>query len=128
MRKTGFAIVSSKVRWLMVLLFIITMFVLPQRANAFECQKHIALAQGAINELEELMESMTEVMPARDIRFVHRLIDDAKLFVAGAKHGHDEALGYHDHVRAVIMAHHARGHVIAATLLHDEFMKELARR
>ena len=107
------------------IIFVITMFLMPQPARAFECPKHIAQVEAEINDFAKLMENMKGKMPSRDMRFVHRVLDDAKMFLIGAKHSHEEALGYHDHVSAIIRAYQARGHVVAATLVHDTFMKEL---
>ncbi len=96
-----------------------------RQAEAFECPKHIAEAKIAVDGLEKLMETMKGKMPSRELRFIHSVLDDAKMFLGGARHSHEEALGYNDHVRAIIRTHETIGHVVAATLLHDAFMKKL---
>lgn len=104
---------------------VVTSFLSAGTAEAFECPKHISKAETMVEQLANLIKTMKGQMPSRDIRFLHGILDDARLFVVGAKHSHNEALGYHDHVRAIIRVHQVEGHVIAANLLHKAFMAKM---
>ncbi len=103
----------GRLRWLAMGFALVTPLLMARPAQAYECPKHIASAQATLDKLHDLMKTMKGKMPARDIRFVHGILDDARMFIGGAKHNHQEALGYRDHVNAIIRAHQARGHVVA---------------
>lgn len=117
----------GKFRFLAIGIALVVPLLMARPAAAFECPKYIVSAQAAADKLHDLMKTMKGKMPARDIRFVHSILDDARMFIGGAKHNHKEALGYRDHVNAIIRAHQARGQVIAATILHDAFMRNLEK-
>ena len=62
-------------------------------ANAFECPKHFAKVQAAIDKVTEDMKgemskSMAEAGMKADMALIHALLDDAKMLLAGAKHNH----------------------------------------
>ena len=117
----------GKLRFLAIGIALVTPFLMARPAAAFECSKYILSAQAAVDELHDLLKTMKGKMRARDTRFVHSVLDDARMFIGGATHNHEEALGYRDHVNAIIRAHQARGQVIAATNLHDAFMRNLEK-
>ena len=75
----------------------------PHTANAFECPKHFAAAQAAIDNVLESMKGM-EGMDQKDMASLHSLIDDAKMILTGAIHNHEKPQGAFDHARAIAKA------------------------
>ncbi|MFQ5783472.1 MAG: hypothetical protein ACE5H8_01455 [Alphaproteobacteria bacterium] len=97
---------------------------LPWTAQAFECPKHFAAAQAAIDKVIGEMKGMKGQMAKEDMALVHALIDDAKMMLAGAKHNHEKPQGPYDHARAIAKADAARGYAEAADILHWNYMKK----
>jgi hypothetical protein len=117
-----------KLKWMLAVAVVALLLHFSPTAQAFECPKHIAMADTAIGKTTELMKDMEGKMPSTDIRFVRGVLDDARIFLEGAKHKHNTALGYSFHMRSIIWAHQALGHAIAAYAVHDAFMKEMEKR
>ena len=101
------------------------MFLLPWgTSQAFECPKHFAAAQAAIDKVTQSMKGdMSKKMPKRDMALVHALLDDAKSHLTSAKHNHEKPQGSFDHARAIAKADSARGYAVAAEILHVKLMK-----
>jgi len=99
-------------------------FLLPWgSAQAFECPKHFAEAQAAIDKVTEDMKgNMSKKMRKEDMALVHALLDDAKSRLASAKHNHEKPQGLYDHARAIAKADAARGYAVAADIFHFKLM------
>jgi len=93
-------------------------------AWGFECPKHFEEAQGAIDKVTEDMKGMEKMMEKEQMALVHALLDDAKMLLAGAKHNHEKPQGLYDHARAIAKADAAKGHAVAADLLHWRYMNK----
>ena len=93
-------------------------------AQAFECPKHFAEAEAAIDKVTEDMKGMKGSMPKEDMALVHALLDDAKMLLAGAKHNHEKPQGAYDHARAIAKADAAKGYAVAADMLHWKMMQK----
>ena len=92
-------------------------------AQAFECPKHFAEAQAAIDKVTEDMKGdMSKKMPKEEMALVHALLDDAKSRLASAKHNHEKPQGMYDHARAIAKADSARGYAVAADIFHFKLM------
>ncbi len=100
------------------------MFVLPWgAAQAFECPKHFAEAQAAIDKvIEDMKGDMSKTMRKEDMALVHALLDDAKSSLASAMHNHEKPQGLYDHARAIAKADTARGYAVAADIFHFKLM------
>ena len=102
-------------------------------AQAFECPKHFAEAQTAIDKVTEDMKgemskSMAKAGMKSDMVLVHALLDDAKMFLAGAKHNHEKPQGTYDHGRAIAKAEAARGSAVAADIFHFKLMAMMKKK
>ncbi len=92
-------------------------------AQAFECPRHFAEAQAAIDKVTEDMKGdMSKKMAKEDMALVHALLDDAKSRFASAKHNHEKPQGLYDHGRAIAQAEAARGYAVAADIFHFKLM------
>jgi hypothetical protein len=92
-------------------------------ANAFECPKHFAEAQAAIDKVGTNMKGAKGQISKEEIALVHSLLDDAKMQLAGAKHNHEKPQGIYDHARSLAKADAALGYAKAADQLHWKYMK-----
>jgi hypothetical protein len=111
--------------WLLAIIATFTLFYLPQAANAFDCPNRFQSAQAAIDKvLGDMKGDMSKMMSKADMAQVHMLLDDAKMWLAGAKHNHEKPQGRMDHARAMAKAAAARGHAEAADTLHFKMMKK----
>ncbi len=101
------------------------MFLLPWGvAQAFECPKHFAAAQAAIDKITgDMGGEMSKQMPKEQMALVHALLDEAKMILVGAKHNHEKPQGMYDHGRAIAKADSARGYAEAADILHFKMMQ-----
>ena len=96
----------------------------PLGAQAFECPKHFAEAQAAIDKVvADMGGDMSKQMPKEDMALVHALIDDAKMLLASGKHNHEKPQGAYDHARAIAKADAARGYAVAADIFHFKLMQ-----
>jgi hypothetical protein len=98
-------------------------------AQAFECPKHFAEAQAAIEKVTESINGMEGKMSKDGLTLVqsHILVQsyivDAKMALAEAKFHHEIPEGLYHHAHAIARANAARGHALAAVALHDALMK-----
>ena len=94
---------------------VLTIFLVASGANAFECPKHFANAEGAIASATEAMNAMPD---GEQKGLVHTLLDDAKTWLDSAKHNHAKpAAGSYDHARSIAKAHSAMGYAMSAEML-----------
>ncbi len=100
------------------------MFLLPWgAAQAFECPKHFAAAQAAIDKVSgDMKGEMSKKMAKEDMALVHALLDDAKTRLTSAKHNHEKPQGKFDHARALAKADAALGYAVAADIFHFKLM------
>ncbi len=105
------------------------MFLLPWgAAQAFECPKHFAGAQAAIDKVKgDMGGNMSKKMPKDQMALVHALIDDAKTRLTSAKHNHEKPQGIYDHARAIAKADAAKGYAVAADIMHFKMMKMMKK-
>jgi len=88
---------------------------LSSTAYAFSCPSEFAKAEEAISRATSAMESMAD---GKDKALVHTLIDDAKMYLEGARHNHKKpAAGGYDHARSVAKARSAKAFAEAAHTL-----------
>ncbi len=102
----------------------VLIFQMPWNAQAFECPKHFADAQALIDKVADDMKGMKGKTSKEDHALVHSLLDDAKMFLAGAKHNHEKPQGAYDHARAIAKADSALGYATAADILHFKMMQK----
>ncbi len=105
---------------------------LPSTANAFGCPKSMAEAQAAIDKVVgdmkgEMSKQMKAAGMAAEMALVHALLDDAKMFLAGAKHNHTKPQGKYDHARAIAKARAAKGSAQAADIFHWKLMGKMKK-
>ncbi|TDJ18014.1 MAG: hypothetical protein E2O65_07080 [Gammaproteobacteria bacterium] len=102
----------------------VLIFQMPWNAQAFECPKHFAEAQALIDKVKgDMGGAMSKQMPKEQMALVHSLLDDAKMYLAGAKHNHEKPQGAYDHARAIAKADTALGYAGAADMLHFKMMQ-----
>ena len=112
-------------KWLMSAMSLaVALQFMPSGAQAFECPKHFAAAQAAIDKVAADMKGMKGNTSKEEHALVHALLDDAKMMLAGGKHNHEKPQGAYDHARAIAKADAALGSAKAADLLHWRYMKK----
>ena len=121
-----------KLGTLMAFVAVLALGQLPSTANAFECPKHFAAAQAAIDKVTndmkgEMSKKMKAAGMAADMALVHALLDDAKMLLAGAKHNHAKPQGKYDHGRAIAKADAAKGSATAADIFHWKLMAKMKK-
>ncbi len=107
-----------KVKWLLAASAAALVMQSPWSAQAFECPKHFAAAQAAIDKVAADMRADTPWKRTEDKALVHTLLDDAKMLLAGGKHNHEKPQGAYDHARAIAKADAALGYAKAADIFH----------
>ena len=114
-----------KAKFLLMAMTSMLMFLAPWgAAQAFECPKHFAAAQAAIDKVKgDMGGDMSKQMPKEQMALVHALLDDAKTHLTSAMHNHDKPQGIYDHARALAKADAALGYAQAADILHFKYMK-----
>ncbi len=113
-----------KVKWLLAASAAVLIMQAPWSAQAFECPKHFAAAQAAIDKVGgDMKGDMSKKMPKAEMALVHALLDDAKTWLNSAKHNHEKPQGLYDHARAIAKADAALGSARAADMLHFKMMK-----
>ena len=112
-----------KVKRLLIASTATLMFLLPWgAAQAFECPKHLAAAQAAIDRVRGELRSME--MPKIEEFLILKLLDDAKWLLANAFRKHENPEASYDHARAIVLANTARAHAESADTIHLHFMKQ----
>ncbi len=110
-----------KANWLLAASAAALFFHMQGPAQAFECPKHFAEAQVAIDKAAADMKAMEGKISKEKMALVHALLDDAKMALAGAKHNHEKPRGAYDHARAIAKADAALGSARAAGMLHASY-------
>ena len=87
-----------------------------QGASAFECPKHFAEAQAAIDQTSANMKAAGDKVAKADMALIHALLDDAKTLLSSGEHNHAKPQGKYDHARAIAKADSATGYAVAADL------------
>ena len=121
-----------RLTWLLVVLVIAGGASLPSRAEAFECPNHFQAAQMAIDKVTEDMKgdmskTMVQAGMKTEMTLVHALLDDAKGWLAGARHNHEKPQSAYDHARAIAKADAARGSAVAADIYHFKMMAKMKK-
>ena len=92
-------------------------FLTPRAAQAFECPKHFAAADDAIDAANDTMIGLkTDLHMIRG----HMLLDDAKTLLGAAKHNHEKPQNEFDHARAISKAEAAKGFAVAALIYYKK--------
>ena len=103
----------------------------PWGAQAFECPKHIAAAEAAVNKVAEEMKKIKPVMDAMmdktEMSVVHSLLANARIMVAVARRSHEKPVGPYDHARAIAKADSARGYAEATAILHRHYYQKVVQ-
>jgi hypothetical protein len=110
------------VKWLLAASAAVLVMQTPSSAQAFDCSKHFAAAQVAIDKVAADLKADTPWNRTEGKAFVQALLGDAELLLASAKHNHDKAQGAYDHARDVAKANAALGYANAADILHFELL------
>lgn len=122
-----------KLKWPLAFIAAFALLQFPLTAEAFECPKHFAKAQAAIDKVVadmkgEMSKTMAKAGMAADMALVHALLDDAKMVLAGAKHNHEKPQGAYDHARAIAKADAALGYATAADIFHFKLMAKMPKK
>jgi hypothetical protein len=107
-----------KVKWLLAASAAVLFMQTPWSAQAFECPKHFAAAQAAIDKVADDLKADIPWNRPEDKALVHALLDDAKMLLTGGKHNHEKPQGAYDHARAIAKADAALGYAKAADIFH----------
>lgn len=121
-----------KLGTLMAFIAILALGQLPSTANAYGCPTSMAEAQAVIDKVTkdmkgEMSKKMKAAGMAAEMALVHALLDDAKMFLAGAKHNHTKPQGKYDHARAIAKARAAKGSAEAADIFHWKLMGKMKK-
>ena len=106
-----------KITELLVSASVALALLMPISVQAFECPKHFKAAQAAIDKATTAVKKLSGQPKAE----VHMVLDDAKMFLVGAKHNHEKPQGKMDHARAIAKADAARGQAEAALILAGKY-------
>ena len=113
-----------KVKWLLAASAAVLVMQTPWSAQAFECPKHFATAQAAIDKATLSIMGMEDRMSKEDVARIQAHIGNAKMTLAEAIFHHENPEGLQHHARAIMRASAAAGHALAAVSLHDALMKQ----
>ncbi len=113
-----------KVKWLLAASAVVLVMQAPGSAQAFECPKHFAAAQAAIDKVAGDMKADVPWQTPLDKELVLTLLDDARMLLGGAKHNHEHPTGSYSHARAIAKADAALGYAKAADLFHRELLSQ----
>ncbi len=112
-----------KLKWILALAAATLPLQIPSAAQAFECPKHFAEAQEAIEKAIASVKGMESKMSEEGVTVVRSHIINAKMTLAEAQIHHENPEGFRHHARAIMKANTARGHASAAIALHNALMK-----
>lgn len=101
-------------------------------ASAFECPKHFAQAQEAIDKTSEQLKGMKKIMPEmmseKEMAKIHSLLANSRILLSGARQSHKRNLGPYDHAYAIAKAESAFGYALATRVIHQNFYRKVAQR
>ncbi len=112
-----------KLKWMLAVAVAALLLQFSPTAQAFECPKHFAAAQAAIEKATARTIGMESKMSKEGITMVQSHIVHAKMTQAEAKFHHENPEGRRHHAHAIMRANAARGHALAAVALHGALMK-----
>ncbi len=110
------------VKWLLTATVAVLVMQAPWSAQAFECPRHFAAAQAAIDKVTADMEADTPWKRTEDKALVQALLDDAKSRLTSARHNHEKPQGAYDHAHAIAKADAALGYAKAADIFHFQLL------
>ncbi len=113
-----------KVKWLIAASAMALVMHTPWSAQAYECPKHFAAAQAAIDKVTADMQADIPWQEQLDKELVLTLLDDARMLLGGAKYNHENPKGGYSHARSVAKADAALGYANAADLFHRELLSK----
>ncbi len=113
-----------KVKWLLAASAAVLVMQTPGSAQAYECPKHFAAAQAAIDKVADDMKADIPWKEPLDKALVLNLLDDAGMLLGGAKYNHENPRGSYGHARAIAKADSALGYANAADLFHRELLSQ----
>lgn len=113
-----------KVKWLLAASAVVLVMQTPWSAQAFECPKHFAAAQAVIDKVAGDMKADIPWGEPLGKELVLTLLDDARMFLGGGKHNHENPRGGYSHARAIAKADAALGFAKAADLFHRELLSQ----
>ncbi len=113
-----------KLKWMLAVAVATLLLQFSPTAQAFECPKHIAEAQAAIEKVTASTMGMESKMSIEGVTMVQSHIAHAKMTLAEAKFHHENPEGLLHHAHAIMRANAARGHALAAVSLHSALMKQ----
>lgn len=113
-----------KLKWTLAVAVATLLLQFSPTAQAFECPKHIAEAQAAIEKATASTMGMESRMSIEGVTMVQSHIAHAKMTLAEAKFHHENPEGPRHHAHAIMRANAARGHALAAVSLHSALMKQ----
>ncbi len=107
-----------KPKWILAATVVPLLLLAPWPAQAFECPMHFAAAQAAIDKAAESIKSMQGGMPMASRGHLRH----AKMSLNEAEYHHSQTGKFH-HARAIVRAHEAQGHALAAGVLSRSLAK-----
>lgn len=110
------------VKWLLTATVALLVMLAPLSAQAFECPKHFAAAQAAIDKVTADMEADTPWKRTEDKALVQTLLDDAKSLLSSAKHNHEDPQSADDHAHAIAKADAALAYAKATEKFHFDLL------
>jgi hypothetical protein len=113
-----------KVKWLLAASTAVFVMQTPGNAQAFECPKHFAAAQAAIQKVASDMNADIPWQTPLDKELILTLLDDARMLLGGATHNHENPTGGYSHARSIAKADAALGYANAADLFHRELLSQ----
>lgn len=113
-----------KVKWLLAASAAALVMQISWSAQAFDCSKHFAAAQAAIDKVAADMKADAPWKRPKDKEFVRAILDDANSRLASAKRYHETAQDDYDHARDIAMAEAALGYAKAADIYHTEIISK----
>ena len=120
-----------KSKWILAASIAALVVYIPYSAQAFECPKHIAAAEVAVNKVTEEMKKIKRVMEAmmdkKEMFVVHTLLANARILVTVARRNHEKPAGPFDHARAIAKADAARGYARATEILHRHYYEKVVQ-
>ena len=113
-----------KVKWLIAASAMALVMQTPWSAQAYECPKHFAVAQAAIDKVAADMQADIPWQEPLDKELVLTLLDDARMLLGGGKHDHENSRKSYGHARAIAKADSALAYARAADLFHRELLSQ----
>ncbi len=101
-----------KCKWILPLTIAPLVWLAPWTVQAFECPKHFAEAQTAIEKASESIKQMRSGMPLASRSHLRH----AKMSLVEARYHHTQPGNIH-HARSIVRAYEALGHAITAYML-----------